>query len=69
MEQIVIESDSLVSVKAINGETNLPGLITNIVKDINIMTKVVKDIKFVYYSKQANILADMLAKNAHSVCT
>lgn len=46
MEQIIIESDSPITVKAIN--ENPPKLIENIVEDCKTLPKTVKNIKFVY---------------------
>lgn len=67
MEQIVIESDSVVTVKTTNEEINLSRLIENIVENINIMTKKIKNIKFVYYSRLTDILINMLVKMVHSL--
>lgn len=55
MEQIIIESDSLVTIKAINGEINSPRLFGNVVEDINIMAKTVTNINFVYCSRSTNM--------------
>lgn len=65
--QIIIESDSLIAIKAINEEINPPSHIRNLVEDVKILTQVVKNIKCMYRSRSSNILADMMAKEAH-VC-
>lgn len=65
--KIIIEIDSFVAIKAINGEINSNSY-RNIVEDIIILSLVVKDIKFVHCSRLANSLANMIAKNAHLSC-
>lgn len=62
MKQIIIESDPLVTIKAINGETNSPRLNRNIVKDIKMLIKIVRNIQFAYCNRLANMLANMLSK-------
>lgn len=47
MVQVVIESDLLVNIRAINGEINPPTPIRDLVDDTNILAQVVKSIKFV----------------------
>lgn len=59
----------LVTVKAINGEINPPRLIRNIVEDIKILVKAVRNVKFVYSSRSINMLVDMLGKKTHCACT
>lgn len=66
MEQAIIESDSLVIVKAVNGEIDPPRLIKNIVEDLKMFAKAVRYIKFVYCCRSTNMLVDMLSKKAHS---
>lgn len=60
--EVVIESDSLNVIQAIRGDVIPPSQIRNLVEHINILAKVVKNIKFVYYSKSANELVDLIAK-------
>lgn len=62
MEHIIIASDPLVIVKAISGEIKSPRFIGNIVEVIRLLVKAVKNIKLVYLSRSANMLADMLAQ-------
>lgn len=69
MKQVIIESDSLVIVKAINGEATSPRVIGNIVEDVKMLPTAVRNIKFVHCNRSTNILVDMLAKKAHSYCT
>lgn len=54
------------STKAINEEMN--SHIRNLFEDINIITRVIKDIKFVYCCRMANSLQDMMAKKALLSC-
>lgn len=68
MEQNIIESDSLVTIRVINGEINLSKLIANVVEDIKMLAKDIRNIKFVCCNRPANMLADMLIK-VHFCCT
>lgn len=34
-------------------------------KDINVLEKAVRNIKFIYYNRSANGLADRISRNAH----
>lgn len=48
LAKVIIESNSLVVIKAINGDINLPSQIRNLVEDIRILVQVVKNFKLVY---------------------
>lgn len=67
MDQVVIESDSLVAEKAINREINPPRFIGNIVDDIKILTKTLRNIKFINCSRLANLLVNMLVKQVNLI--
>lgn len=69
LAKVITESDSLVAIKAINGDINPPSHIGNLVEDIKIQTRVFKNIKFVYCSRSANGLVNMITKKAHMSCT
>lgn len=69
LSDVIIESGSLIAVQAIRREINSPSNIRILVEDVNILTKVIKNIKFVYRSRLANQLADIIAKKAHPCCT
>lgn len=54
LSHVIIESDLLTAIQTIGGESNPPGQIRNLVKDINILVNVVKNIEFVYFSSSSN---------------
>lgn len=67
LAEVIITSDSLVAVKAINGGP--PIQIRNLVEHIKSLANVIQNIKFVYCSRSANELANMIAKKAHICLT
>lgn len=58
LENIVVESDSEVTILSITGKIDVPKLISNLVENIINMSKRITSIKFFYYNKSANILTD-----------
>lgn len=69
MQQVIMETDSVIIVNVINGEATPPRLIGNIVEDIKMLPKAVRNMKFVYCNRSTNMLADMLGRKTHSNCT
>lgn len=58
----------VVARRTINREINLLSQIKNLVDDTKIIAQVIKNISFLYFSRLANKLVDMLAKKAHLYC-
>lgn len=64
LPNVIIQSDSLVALWAIIGDSKAPSDISNIIADICIIASAVRNIRFMYCNKQANTLANSLAKKA-----
>lgn len=57
--QIIIESDSQVTIKVIRGDIKAPSYMANIIADILMIALI---IRIVYWNRYANKLADAVAK-------
>lgn len=67
--KVIIESDSIIAIQAIKGESIPPKDISNQVYDIIMLAKKVDKIFFVYYRRSANELTDRIAKETIYACT
>lgn len=64
--KIILESDSQIAIRAIMGAIKALNTITNIIEDILVLASAIRNIKFVYRNRHANILADIIARKAHN---
>lgn len=55
---VIIEIDLQIAIQAILSATKVPIIIANIVADFVVLTLVIRNIKYVYYNKYANMLAE-----------
>lgn len=62
LSKVIAESDSLIRIKAIGGDIYPPSQIMNVIEDIKIRAKVVKNIIFVYCSRSANVLTNLVGR-------
>lgn len=58
----IIESDQLIIIHAINGNSKPPSQLCYLVEDIIILTRIVDNIRFVYCNKFVNELLDKIAR-------
>lgn len=66
---IVIASDSLIAIHAINGNSIPPIFICNLVEDIKILTQKIDIISSAYCGRFANKITDMIVKEVSHSCT
>lgn len=62
-----LKSDSQIAIQAINGAIKAPSLILDIVADCDVCYSNL-NIKFVYWTRNASIITDTIARKAHH-CT
>lgn len=66
---VIIESNSLIGIQAINGNTLSPFLICNLVEETKNLALEIDNISFHYCRKSSNRMADRIAKEFSHVCT
>ena len=62
--KVVVESDSLVAVEALNGKTKLYGNCSHLITSIHQFCQSKFDVSFVFGSRNNNVCADWLAREA-----
>lgn len=65
LSNVIMESDSLIVIQAISGDSKRHTQICILITDITVLAKQVNNIKFMYCHKSANMLADKIVKRAH----
>lgn len=65
---VIIESDSVIVIQAINGKSIRLKVIYNLVEDIIVLSKKVENIRILFYTRSANLLANKIAKESICAC-
>lgn len=68
MGNVIIETDYQIAIPAITRVMKVSSLITNIIRDIEMLAPIIRNIKFEYFNKYPNKLADKIAAMAY-YCT
>lgn len=65
LENIIMESDSQVTILSITGKTGVPKQLFDVVEDFRNISRSIKDITFFIVNLSTNTLTDKLRKKVH----
>lgn len=60
--KVIIDSDLLIAIHAMNGKSIPTMQVCNLIEDIIMLAKLIDNIKFVYFRRSVNDLANKIAK-------